>query len=214
MIINRARQLTESYCGAATIQMLLSHYGIEVHQEEVVDAAGVRATVEIHGMSIAEMAKAVKTLTPQMKFWVKRNGTVSDLKKVLREYNYPVGIDWQGIFEVADEYDGTSYVGVNEQSLAEAGYSNESNDGEHGHYCVAVDVDTNENYIQLADPYGHYADRDRFIRLQEFINRWWDRDVRVDPKTGKKTTIEEYRPFFVILPESIVFPEEMGMTEM
>lgn len=212
--ITRARQLTESYCGAATVQMLLSHYGVEVQQNQVVEAAGVQSTVEEHGMSMHELAKAVKILAPELRFWVKRYGTISDLKKILREYNYPVGFDWQGIFEVEDEYNKEGYQGVTEETMSRAGYSIESNDGEHGHFCVAVDIDTNANYIQIADPYGHYADKPRFIRLQEFLSRWWDQDVRVDPQTGKKTVVDEYRSFFLLLPKSATFPDEMGMLEL
>ncbi len=212
--ISRVRQLTESHCGPATIQMLLSHYGIEFHQDAIVAAAGAQATVEKHGMSLADMAKAIKTLVPEMSFWVKRFGSISELKKIVREYNYPVGVDWQGIFEIADEYDKSGYLGVSEEALADAGYSYESNDGEHGHYCVVVDVDTNENYVRLADPYGHYAEKDRFIRLQEFSNRWWDQDTRVDHWTGKKEVIDECRTFFLILPKNVSFPVELGMTEL
>jgi hypothetical protein len=213
--LSRARQLTETFCGPATIQMLLSHYGIEVHQQQVVEAAGVQATVEIHGIPVEELGRAVRKLAPEMKFWVKRFGTITELKKIVREYNYPVGVDWQGIFEIADEYDkSTGYVGVTDEALAEAGYSYDSNDGEHGHYSVVVDVDTNENYIQIADPYGHYAEKDRFIRLQEFSNRWWDEDIRVDSWTGKKKVTDECRTFFVIVPANVTFPEEMGMSEV
>lgn len=211
--LSRSRQLMETYCGPATIQMLLSHYGIEVHQQQVVDVAGVQATVELHGVPVDDLGKAVKLIVPEMKFWVKRFGTITELKKIVREYNYPVGVDWQGIFEIADEYDETGYRGVTEETLADAGYSYESNDGTHGHYCVVVDVDTNENYIRLADPYGHYAEKDRFIRISEFSNRWWDQDVRVDPLSGKKIVTDECRTFFVIVPEGVTFPEEMGMTE-
>lgn len=211
----RTRQLTESYCGPATIQMLLSHYGIEIHQQQVVDAVGLQATVELHGVPVDDLGRAVKTLAPGMRFWVKRFGAITELQKIVREYNYPVGVDWQGIFEVEGEYDKkTGYVGVTEETLADAGYSYESNDGTHGHYCVVVDVDTNENYVRIADPYGHYAENDRFIRLQEFSNRWWDQDVRFDPWTGKKTVTDECRTFFVIVPESVTFPAEMGMTEI
>lgn len=212
--INKTRQQTESHCGPATLQMILSHLGVEVSQDDVVDAAGVRSTIEEHGMSMAELAKATKVLAPDMKFWVKRYGSVSDLKKILREYNYPVGIDWQGIFEIEGEYDETGYIGVTPEAMATAGYSIESNDGEHGHYCVAVDIDTNANFIQIADPYGHYADEARFIRLQEFVSRWWDRDVRLDEKTRKKILIDEYRSFFLVLPKGATFPDEMGMLEL
>jgi len=212
--LSRSRQQTETYCGPATMQMLLSHYGITIQQQQVVDAAGVQATVELHGVPVNDLAKVVKIVAPEMKFWVKRFGTITELKKIVREYNYPVGVDWQGIFEIADEYDKTGYLGVTEEALAEAGYSYESNDGTHGHYCVVVDVDTNENYIQLADPYGHYAEKDRFIRIQEFSNRWWDQDIRIDAMTGKEVVTDECRTFFVIVPANITFPEEMGMTEI
>jgi hypothetical protein len=212
--LSRVRQLTETYCGPATIQMLLSHYGIAIDQQQVVDIAGVQSTVGKHGIPVNDMGRTVKTLASGMKFWVKRFGTITELQKIVREYNYPVGVDWQGIFEIADEYDLTGYVGVSEQALAEAGYSYDSNDGTHGHYCVIVDVDTNENYVRIADPYGHYAEKDRFIRLSEFSNRWWDQDIRIDPVTGKKKVTDECRTFFVIVPENITFPEEMGMTEL
>lgn len=212
--LGRVRQLTESFCGPATVSMLLGHMGLDISQQKIVQAGGVEQTVEEHGMSIMEIGKAVNQVAPNLRFWVKRFGSISELKKIVREYNYPVGVNWQGIFEVENEYDETGFLGVTKESLARAGYSYDSNDGNHGHYSVVVDVDTNENYIRIADPYGHYADKDRFIRLQEFSNRWWDQDIRKDTRTGKKTVFDECRTFFVIVPEGVAFPEEMGMKEI
>jgi len=200
--LKRYKQLTGYNCGPATLQILLSHFGVETHQEQMIDAAGVRSSIEKQGMSVRQLAKVIGTLYPYMSFWTKRDSTVSDLVAMVREYNYPVGVNWQGIFEYehVQEYPGES------EDEHETGLS-----GQEGHYSVLVDLDTMSNYVQLVDPYGHYAGRDRFIKIQEFLTRWWDDNYETDPLTGGHKYVYESRLMFTILPKSITFPEELGM---
>jgi hypothetical protein len=163
--LSRVRQLSSSHCGPASLQILLSHFGITAHQEEIVEAGGVRETIVKRGMSVAQLARAVRNIDPRMSLWVKRESTLSDLVKMVREYNYPVAINWQGVFEQGGEYES-----VDEDDNGE----DDGTLGDQGHYSVIIDVDTANNYIRIVDPYGHYAGKDRFFMIQEFLGRWWD----------------------------------------
>jgi hypothetical protein len=207
--IKRVRQLTGSYCGAASLQILLSHFGLEVHQEQIIDAAMCRDTVASRGMSVEQIARAAKVIVPGMNFWVKRESNLSDLVKMLREFNYPVAVDWQGVFEFGDEYDDGGSGQINPQVPQES----DGTIGDQGHYSVVVDVDTANNYIRISDPYGSYAGKDRLFMIQEFLSRWWDDRMDID-SSGKKNYVYENRLTFLVLPKSLSFPEDMGMKKI
>lgn len=194
--LRRVRQNKSYYCGPAVVEMLLSHFGKEVSQEMIVEMAKVEDKIMRLGMTVEDMAVALKILAPEMAFWYMTDAKIGDLREIVREYNYPVGINWQGIFEEDD------YGDV------------EDAEEDEGHYSVAVDVDTGDNYIQIADPYGNYAGLDRRFSILEFERRWWDEEWLIDPVTGKKKYIYRNRPMFVIVPETIGFPMGMGMRRL
>ena len=51
--------------------------------------------------------------------------------------------------------------------------------------------------MRFADPYGHYAGKDRYVALWEFEERWWDDRIDTDEK-GKKVYVLEERLIFVV----------------
>ena len=95
--LGRTRQVNGSYCGPAVLQTLLSHFGVMVSQEQLVDAANCRSTVMERGMPMESLAEAIHRAVPGMSFWMKRGATIADLEKITGEYRFPVAVDWQGI---------------------------------------------------------------------------------------------------------------------
>jgi len=206
-LLGRVRQTNGSYCGPATIQILASHFGIPLDQEEVVDAAEVRDRIALRGMSVEQMAKAARKLLPDYTFWVKTEASLGDIEKMVRVYNYPVGVNWQGIFETTDYEDDLSEA-QKEQYIDEPMCK-----GEQGHYSVVVDLERAENFIRITDPYGHYSIKDRYLRLDEFENRWWD--DRMDYfEDGSKKYFYANRLMYAITPKGVRLPEEIGMREI
>src|SRR5258706_7186138 len=143
-----------------------------------------------------------------MRLCVKREACLADLVRMGREYNYPVAVNWQGMFEMANEYNLDSEIGKQDQIEEPDGTI-----GDQGHYSVVIDVDTANNYIRIIDPYGHYAEKDRFFMIQEFLGRWWDDRMDYEPD-GSKKYVYENRLMFVVLPKELRFPEELGMVEV
>jgi len=204
--LRRFRQLNDSFCGPATLQILLSHFGIEADQEKLV----LSATTMEHGLKIGMskelLAKAVKNSYPQMSFWVKNNAELSDIETMVRVHNYPVGVDWQGIFydEGDENYPRYSVMADENEKRVR---------GDSGHYCVITDVDKTNDRIRMIDPYGEYSHKDRFFRISEFLNRWWDdrMDKNID---GSNKYVFEKRLMFVVVPKNVRIPESLGMFEL
>src|SRR5512133_2564863 len=96
---SRFTQISESHCGPAVIQMLLSNLGIEVSQEAVAEAGGATELIELNGMRVDQLARAVRVLAPDARFWYKDHSSLDDLIRLVSEYRYPVGVEWQGLFE-------------------------------------------------------------------------------------------------------------------
>ncbi|HSV95119.1 MAG TPA: GNAT family N-acetyltransferase [Spirochaetia bacterium] len=208
--MERVCQLNNSYCAPATLAVLLQHYGIEADQEQIVSAASTKEHVVQHGMSIEMLGLAVRNLYPEKRLWAKRDSSLADVEKMVRVYNYPVGMDWQGIFE-SNDYE--------KEDLEISSDPLEENDPNHickgdaGHYSVVVDVDRANDNVRITDPYGNFAKEDRFVEVQDFLNRWWDDRMDTLPD-GSKKYVYENRLMFVVVPESVRLPEELGMTEL
>ncbi len=189
--LKRVCQKTPSHCGPAVLEMLLSHCGIAVDQEEFVKAAGVAKKIKERGMTVDELALAVKKLVSGFQFWFKRYATISELAKITRSYHYPVGVEWQGIFEFK--------------------HDDEDDDEDPGHYSVVTYINTKDNLIMLADPYRDYAFKDRQFTILEFERRWWDINEIIDPRTKKHRQVDDYHLMFVVTPQSAAFPRVLGM---
>lgn len=179
--------------------MLLSHFGIEAGQDEIIAAAKLsQQKLKVYGMTVVEMAEAVKVVAPQMALWYKTDSSISQLREIVGRYDYPVGINWQGIFE-----DG-----------AGGDYEDEGGDEDEGHFSVVIDVDTQENFIRIADPYGRFAGNDRLFPIVEFEKRWWDEDWEEMVGSKKKRYVYYNKMMFVIVPSLVTFPMEMGMRRL
>src|SRR5215204_1622200 len=96
-------QITENHCGPAVIQMLLENMGVQAAQEEITEAAGATDTIVTHGTRVDQLAKAVSQLTSNARLWHKEHGTLEDLEYILKDWKFPVGVEWQGLFGDEDE---------------------------------------------------------------------------------------------------------------
>lgn len=185
--MRRITQISDSHCGPAVLAMLLSNLKIKVWQRDIVEAAEVGKRIMKYGMTVMEMARAVKRLVPEAQFWMKEGATIAELKKLVNDYQLPVGVEWQGEF---------------------GKYSDGEDDG---HFSVVVGVDLKENEIVIADPFGPFAEEDREFSVSDFENRWWDyNDVR-DEDTGGMKEVEDYHMMFVITDKNDNRPEELEM---
>lgn len=186
--LRRIQQITENHCGPAVIQMLLENIGVNVSQEEITEAAGATRTIETHGTRIDQLAKAVHELAPIAKLWYKEHASVEDLEYVLDECKYPVGVEWQGLFEDMDD-----------------------DDDDYGHYSIVAHIDKVKDEIIVVDPYKDFVDQSRIVKMSLFVNRWWDFNEVKDPETGEKEFKKDEQLFFLVTPLSVAFPAELSM---
>ena len=182
------QQITENHCGPAVIQMLLENIGVSVSQQEITEAAGATQTIETHGTRVDQLAKAVHQLVPIARLWYKEKASLDDLQYVLDECKYPVGVEWQGLFDDMDD-----------------------DDEDYGHYSVLAHIDKAKNELIIVDPYKDFIDQNRIIKVSTFLNRWWDFNEVKDTETGKKKFKKDEQLFFVVVPLSVTFPVELGM---
>ena len=182
------QQITENHCGPAVLEMLLGNIGVDVSQQEITDAAGATHTIETHGTRVDQLAKAVQQLVPIAKLWFKEKASLDDIFYVLEEAKYPVGVEWQGLFEDMDE-----------------------DDDDYGHYSIVAHIDKARGELIVVDPYKDYVDQNRIIKINTFQERWWDFNEVKDPQTGEKTFKKDEQLFFVVVPLAVSFPAELGM---
>lgn len=186
--LRRIEQITENHCGPAVIQMLLENIGVTATQEEITEAAGATHTIEAHGTRVDQLAKAVQQLAPIAKLWYKEKASPDDLEYVLNECKYPVGVEWQGLFDDMDD-----------------------DDDDYGHYSIIANIDIVKDEIIIVDPYKDFVDQSRIVKMSLFLSRWWDFNEVKDPQTGEETFKKDEQLFFVVVPLSVVFPAELGM---
>lgn len=186
--LRRIQQITENHCGPAVTQMLLENIGVNASQEEITEAAGATHTIETHGTRVDQLAKAVQALAPIAKLWYREKASVEDLAYVLDECKYPVGVEWQGLFEDMD-----------------------NNDEDYGHYSIIAHIDKIKDEIIVVDPYKDFVDQSRIVKMSTFLNRWWDFNEVKDLETGEKEFKKDEQLFFVVVPLSVSFPVELGM---
>ncbi len=191
--IRRIKQISEDHCGPAVIQMLLDNLGVFVSQEEITKAAGAEKTIKNKGTRVDQLGRAVNTLTPQFTFWYKEKSSIKDLRTVIKEHNYPVGVEWQGLFE--DDLD------------------DEDDETDYGHYSIISHIDDSKKQLIIVDPYKSFVDQDRIVPIKLFRKRWWDWNVFVDPETGESEYKEDIRLFFLITEKNQTFPLDIKMTE-
>ena len=187
----RFTQISELHCGPAVVQMLLGNLGIEVGQEQVAAAGGAAEMIEENGMRVDQMAIAVRALVPQVEFWWKEQATLNDLALLIHRYRYPVGVEWQGLFE--------------EDELAETG------DSDYGHYSVVTHMDRRKRELIIADPYKDFIAQDRIFSFEFFDRRWWDYNEVIDVQTGQTKLVKDDHLLFILTPLTSTFPIRLGM---
>jgi hypothetical protein len=190
--MQRISQITDAHCGPAVIQMLLSNVGITVTQEDVALAAGIQDVIAMHGTRVDQMAVAVKKLAPTAQFWFKDHSTLDEIFTLLHEHRVPVGIEWQGLFDPE-------------------GNEEEDPEPDYGHYSVITHIDRERRELVIVDPYKDYVLRDRIFTLDEFDGRWWDWNMVPDPATGQSRLMKDDHMMFIITPQGLTFPAQLGM---
>jgi hypothetical protein len=186
--LRRIQQITENHCGPAVIQMLLENIGVDATQEEITEAAGATRTIETHGTRVDQLAKAVQQIAPIAKLWYKEKASLDNLEYVLDICKFPVGVEWQGLFDDMDD-----------------------DDEDYGHYSIISHIDKVKDEIIIVDPYKDFVDQNRIVKMSLFLNRWWDYNEVKDPQTGEKYFKKDEQLFFVVAPLSVTFPDDLGM---
>ncbi len=190
-------QKTNSHCGPSVIKALLGYHGINITQDEVVEAAAVKKTIMERGMRPSHLAKAVKKLGKGTKFWFKQEASIEDLEKLIRFYKTPVGINWQGLF----------YDSIQEEKL-------KWKNSDRGHYSIVIDVNRKRGELVIDDPYPDYFKTPRVFSYKWFLKRWHDSDVIINMELDIKNIIKTNRLIFVVTPRNFIFPKNMGMKTM
>jgi hypothetical protein len=194
--LNRVCQISESHCGPAVIQMLLANLGIAVTQEAVAEAGGATSLIDLHGMRVDQLALAVKELAPAAQFWYKDNATLEDLIALIIQHRYPVGVEWQGLFDTDPTNTGE-----------------EAHEEDYGHFSVVTHVDLAKQELIIADPYKDFVSQDRIFSFNTFVKRWWDTNEVPDPATGTSKLVEDYHMLFIVTPTVETFPSSLGLAK-
>jgi len=189
--IRRIRQISDSHCGPAVVQMLLQQLKIAVTQKQITKYSQAGRTIKWRGTRIDQLALAVNKLAPLVKLWYKDHGEIDDLIKLTEQYQCPVGIEWQGLFD----------RGSTRQP---------DEDGDFGHYSIVTYVDVKKKRLTIVDPYKDFP-HNRYIKIEQFLPRWWDINVIAGAHNGKKTSVKDRRMFFIITPRTATFPLRLKM---
>jgi hypothetical protein len=197
-------QISESHCGPAAIQMLLAQCGVIVSQQQIAEAAGVTGLIEMNGTRVDQLAQAVRILAPGLQFWYKAHSSLEELITLISEHHYPVGVEWQGLFEDDDS--------EAEHEPGEPLGDSETGDNDYGHYSLVIYTDEAAQQLIIADPYKDYISQDRIFTCKEFVNRWYDYNEITDPQTGEARIVEDYHMMFIVAAKEERFPEALGMT--
>jgi len=192
-LLPRVAQENSYYCGPAVLKALLAFYGKEVTQDEIVAAAGVAHKIKDHGMTVAELALASRTIAPELQFWSKTNSTMGELSALINLQQQPIGIEWQGVFDYPDED------------------IDEDEDDDPGHFSIITRLDTRNNIVLIADPDRHYAGKDRLFSVLELERRWWDINKVINPFTHIVEEVDDYHVMFFVTKKESVFPENYAM---
>jgi hypothetical protein len=192
--IQKVQQLSESYCGPAVLQMLLSAVGEEVTQEKIVDVLGLADRIEEHGVRPDQLGLACVLLAPDHKFWYKYQATLDDVKTVL-DTGFAVGVEWQSLFYDSEEEESEDY---------------DYEEPDSGHYSIISFFDEQEDQLIMVDPYRYFARQDRIFDTEMFLRRWWDTNEVRDQRTGKSHIVTDERLLFFVTPNEVFFPREYG----
>ncbi len=208
-------QISESHCGPAVIQMMLSQLGIDVSQEQVAEAGGAASLIAMHGMRVDQLAQAVRRLAPEVNFFVKAQSSIDELVRVVADYHYPVGVEWQGVFEDA------SAAHLDRANLAWASLppaerdlvppDTETGETDYGHYSLVTEASRRRHELVIADPYKDFYSQARIFDFEVFDQRWFDYNEVLDPLSGRGELVKDDHLMFVITRRNVLFPRQLGM---
>jgi hypothetical protein len=154
----------------------------------ITEAAEATLTIATHGTRVDQLAKAVDQLAPDARLWYKEKASLQDLEYVLNICKFPVGVEWQGLFDDMDD-----------------------DDEDYGHYSVLAHIDNVKDELIIVDPYKDFVDQNRIIKISVFLKRWWDFNEVQDPHTGGKISKKDEQLFFMVVPRDTSFPIELDM---
>ena len=175
--IRKVRQKT-GFCGPASIEMMLSYYGINISQDEIATAGGIVEGED--GSRIDELDQAVKKICPNYVILARYNATLEDLAHLTEAIQLPVGIEWQGIFTHPD---GTYF--------------------EIGHYSVVTSVDLKMGVLTILDPDERSGLVNGRIFVNDFIGQWWeDNDIPMIGCSDRTEIVRNNHLLFVVVPWS------------
>jgi hypothetical protein len=142
--------------------------GFKVSQAEVVRSVRAEKKIKKIGLNVDDLGRATAKLSKgKFVLWKKTGSSITNLSLVVNKYQYPAGVEWQGVFY-------------------------EYADGDNGHYCVVTRVNREAGYLRLADPFSKFAGVDRKFKLKEFEKRWWDVNL-----VGKKNVTDKKMLFII-----------------
>jgi hypothetical protein len=173
------------------LEVLLARLGVEAHQERLVELALAGGTLESHGTRVDQLAVATRRLEAGVCFWYKNHSTPEDLITLVSRYHFPVGVEWQGLFEDSEE--------------------EEAEGEDYGHYSIVTHIDRRRGLVTIADPYMDFCHGDRIFSYDWFVKRWWDTNEITDPLTGEQRLLEDYHMMFVVARQRVRFPARLGM---
>jgi hypothetical protein len=200
-------QISESHCGPAVIQMLLTRQSIDATQQEIADAGGASNLIEMNGMRVDQLALAVHRIAPRLFFYYKDHSSIDELVHVVNDFHYPAGVEWQGVFEDDDE----DQLEEEQEGQSEFLGDGESEDSDYGHYSLVTRADRRKRHLIITDPYKDYFSQARVFSYAEFDERWYDFNEVPDPITGQPVLVMDDHLFFVVVPPKVSFPRRMGM---
>jgi hypothetical protein len=205
-------QISESHCGPAVIQMLLSNQEIEVTQEEVAEAGGATRLIELNGMRVDQLALAVHRLAPRATFYYKDHASIDELVRIVNDYHQPAGVEWQGLFEDEPGLSSLETAAEPAGGAEEPGpQDGETEENDYGHYSLVIQADRRSRQLIIADPYKDYFSQARIFSFQEFDLRWYDYNEVPNPNGGEPLLVKDDHLLFVITRRHVVFPLRMGM---
>lgn len=215
----RFKQISESHCGPAVIQMMLSGLGIDVTQRQVAEAGGATSLIAMNGMRVDQLARAVAALAPTARFYYKEHAELEEVLRIVQVYRYPVGVEWQGVFEdeAAAELDRGNRNWVRRDApnrLDDLGLlpDSESGDNDYGHYSMVVRADRRRRLLMIADPYKDFFSQTRIFDYGVFERRWYDYNEITNLSTGETVLKKDERLFFIVTSKSALFPRRMGLS--
>lgn len=188
--LKRPKQITVYHCGAAVLESLFSFVGVKVSQQQLVRSIRAQKKIVVYGLSVPEMAKAAKIAGKgKFTFWKKSYARVRDLHMIVNKYNYPLGVEWQGVFY-------------------------EFEDEDNGHYSIVTAIDMEKEVVRISDPFHIFSGVDRKFKIDEFVRRWWDEnDIKIGDSTRTRR-IRDTRVLFVITPKDATWPKKLGMKKV